>query len=32
MIDRGYTVIRFGVADDWDAIIGKYPNVFGRMA
>ncbi|CAG0975664.1 hypothetical protein ANRL4_01549 [Anaerolineae bacterium] len=30
MIDHGYTVIRFGVADDWDAIISKYPNVFGR--
>lgn len=32
MIDRGYTVIRFGLADDWGAIIGKYPNVFGRTA
>ena len=32
MIDRGYTVIRFGVTDDWEAIIGQYPNVFGRMA
>ena len=32
MIDRGYTVIRFGLADDWGAIISQYPNVFGRTA
>ena len=31
-IDRGYTVIRFGLMDDWDGIIAKYPNVFGRQA
>lgn len=30
MENRGYTVIRFGVDDDWDGIIKKYPNIFGR--
>jgi very-short-patch-repair endonuclease len=32
MIDQGYTVIRFWLTDDWEAIIGKYPNIFGRQA
>lgn len=27
--DSGFTVIRFGVRDDWDAIIARYPYVFG---
>ncbi len=30
--DMGYTVIRFGHTDDWDAIITQYPYVFGRPA
>jgi very-short-patch-repair endonuclease len=29
MEDRGYMVIRFSNSDDWDAIIDKYPSVFG---
>jgi very-short-patch-repair endonuclease len=29
MEDTGYTVIRFGVKDDWDSIIAKNPHVFG---
>lgn len=29
MIDRGYTVIRFGLMDDWNRIIARYPNIFG---
>jgi hypothetical protein len=29
MEDRGYVVIRFGVEDDWGAIVKKYPNIFG---
>jgi len=28
MEDMGYTVIRFGLLDDWDKVISKYPNVF----
>jgi very-short-patch-repair endonuclease len=28
--DLGYTVIRFGHASDWEAIIARYPHVFGR--
>lgn len=28
--DRGYIVIRFGMADDWDATLARYPNIFGR--
>ncbi len=28
--DLGYTVIRFGHRDDWDEIVGRYPDVFGR--
>jgi len=27
--DHGYTVIRFGHDSDWDAVLGKYPSVFG---
>ncbi len=30
MEDRGYTVIRFGIEDDWNQIIAQFPNVFGR--
>jgi very-short-patch-repair endonuclease len=30
MEDLGYTVIRFGHADDWNAIIVRYPHIFGR--
>jgi very-short-patch-repair endonuclease len=29
MEDRGYIVIRFGSNDDWDAIVKKYPGIFG---
>jgi ATP-dependent helicase YprA (DUF1998 family)/very-short-patch-repair endonuclease len=29
MEDIGYTVIRFGLFDDWNKVIGKYPNIFG---
>jgi len=30
MRDLGYTVIRFGHDDDWEALIERYPSVFGR--
>jgi very-short-patch-repair endonuclease len=30
MEDRGYSVIRFGLEDDWDKIIAQLPYVFGR--
>lgn len=30
MEDRGYIVIRFDSDDDWDVIINRYPNIFGR--
>ena len=30
MEDRGYTVIRFGHRDNWETIIAKYPNIFGK--
>ena len=30
MEDYGYNVIRFGYKDDWENIISKYPNIFGR--
>lgn len=30
MEDMGYTVIRFGYESDWDEIVAKYPNIFGR--
>ena len=32
MEDRGYTVIRFGHEDNWESIIAKYPNIFGRAS
>jgi ATP-dependent helicase YprA (DUF1998 family) len=32
MEDRGYLVIRFHHTDDWDAILAKYPSLFGRPA
>lgn len=28
--EQGYTVIRFHHEEDWNATIGKYPNIFGR--
>ena len=28
--DLGYTVIRFGHRDNWDEIVARYPDVFGR--
>jgi very-short-patch-repair endonuclease len=27
--DIGYSVIRFGLLDDWDQVVKKYPQVFG---
>ena len=32
MEDQGYTVIRFGVLEDWDAIVKRYPAIFGSLA
>ena len=32
MEDRGYTVIRFGHEENWESIIAKYPNIFGRAS
>lgn len=32
MEDAGYQVIRFGNDEDWDAIIERYPYVFGRLS
>lgn len=29
MEDSGYTVIRFGLLDDWQKIFSRYPNIFG---
>jgi hypothetical protein len=29
MEDCGYTVIRFGHADDWEQIAARYPHIFG---
>ena len=29
MEDRGYTVVRFGLDEDWENVIARYPNVFG---
>lgn len=31
MEDYGYTIIRFASDEDWNAIIDKYPNIFGRL-
>lgn len=28
--DLGYTVIRFRHDDDWQAVVDRYPNIFGR--
>lgn len=30
--DYGYTVLRFGHNDAWEAIIAQHPNIFGRIA
>jgi len=27
--DAGYSVVRFGLEDDWDSILARYPEVFG---
>jgi superfamily II DNA/RNA helicase/very-short-patch-repair endonuclease len=32
MEDAGYSVIRFHHQDDWQAIVARYPHVFGRQA
>ena len=32
MEDAGYSVIRFHHQDDWQAIVARYPHVFGREA
>lgn len=29
MMDLGYTVLRFGLKDDWDQIVNAHPSVFG---
>jgi very-short-patch-repair endonuclease len=29
--DTGYTVLRFGLEDDWLVIFKKYPDIFGRL-
>lgn len=31
MEDMGYTVIRFGLLEDWKKVISKYPNIFGTI-
>lgn len=31
MEDRGYRVIRFGMEDDWAVVVGKYPDIFGKL-
>jgi len=31
MEDLGYLVIRFGHQDEWEEIVSKHPNIFGRM-
>jgi len=31
MEDSGYTVLRFLVEEDWQPIIRKYPDIFGRL-
>lgn len=30
--DMGYMVLRFGARDDWDAMLAKYPHVFGTKS
>lgn len=32
MEDIGYSVIRFGLLDDWEQVIKKYPHVFGPVS
>lgn len=32
MEDAGYTVIRFGYAEDWDEVVARYPYIFGSEA
>jgi very-short-patch-repair endonuclease len=32
MEDRGYTVIRFSLTQDWKAVAARYPSVFGAPA
>lgn len=29
--DSGFTVIRFAAEDDWDGILARYPEVFGKV-
>jgi ATP-dependent helicase YprA (DUF1998 family)/very-short-patch-repair endonuclease len=31
MEDIGYTVVRFGILDDWDHVISEYPSIFGVL-
>jgi len=31
MEDLGYLVIRFGHQDEWEEIVSRHPNIFGRM-
>jgi very-short-patch-repair endonuclease len=30
MEDSGFTVIRFGLLESWDSMIGGYPSIFGK--
>ncbi|MBF6614513.1 MAG: DUF1998 domain-containing protein, partial [Chloroflexi bacterium] len=30
MLSKGYLVIRFGHDEDWDAVLAKHPDVFGK--
>lgn len=30
--DKGYTVVRFGLKDDWGQILARYPHVFGSSS
>jgi len=30
--DLGFSVVRFGLRDDWTATVRRYPSVFGRLA
>jgi hypothetical protein len=32
MEDRGYSVVRFRVRDDWEAIVRSWPSVFGALS
>jgi ATP-dependent helicase YprA (DUF1998 family) len=31
MHDRGWSVVRFGARDDWEAIVARFPSVFGIL-